>query len=106
MKKLIARHGDVYVFSIDQIPETAKKINSRVLAEGEVTGHAHRLTGEVDVYEDTDGTLYLVPTDTTTIEHEEHTEIPSRVLPDHDHAAIRIQREWNPYRRAAERVRD
>ena len=103
--KLLARHGDVYIYATEAIPATAKKIKSCILAEGEVTGHAHRLTGEVDVFEDTDGTLYLAPTD-AVVTHEEHTEIPTREMDDHEFSTTRIQREWNPYHKAAERVRD
>lgn len=106
--RLIARHGDVYIFAVSrgEVPETAKKTKSRVLAEGEVTGHAHRLTGKVDVFEDTDGTLYFVPLEggASTI-HEEHTEIP--IVTEEDEVGTnRIQREYNHYEKAAQRVRD
>ena len=48
-----------------------RKRVENVLAYGEVTGHAHRVT--VDVYENEDGTREF---DTaTTITHEEHKEI-------------------------------
>lgn len=39
------RQGDVLLVSIDRFPETAQPVESRVVALGEATGHAHRLTG-------------------------------------------------------------
>ena len=35
----------------NSIPAGAVKINSRVIARGETTGHSHIVTGEADVYE-------------------------------------------------------
>jgi len=71
------RHGDVGLESISSIPISAKKLDSNlcrcaefkpcakhlVLAHGEISGHAHRFDFQNDVielYEDSDGTLYLV----------------------------------------------
>lgn len=45
-----------------------RKKLGRVLAEGEVTGHAHRV--EVDVFEGVDGTREFEGA--TTVTHEEH----------------------------------
>ena len=51
------RQGDILIVKISNIPEDATKRKSRVLAEGEVTGHLHELdSGEV--YEK-DGVLYF-----------------------------------------------
>lgn len=52
-----------------------KKLDKRVLAEGEVTGHAHRV--EVDVFEDEQGLRHFQGR--TPLTHEEHKriEIPS-----------------------------
>jgi len=56
------------------IPKTAKKKGNKVLVEGEVTGHAHRLA-DGQVYEDADRVLFTVPYP-TEIQHEEHDYIP------------------------------
>jgi hypothetical protein len=53
-----------------------RKLPEPILAEGEVTGHAHRLPRGVDVYERPDGLREFVGGGTLT--HEEHgpVEIP------------------------------
>ena len=72
---------------------TKKKLNHLVLAEGEVTGHAHRATSGV-LYDNGDGTMVLEPGEETIIRHEEHAptpviEEPFRVekVREYDHAA-------------------
>jgi hypothetical protein len=42
-KRFLIRHGDVLVMSVDSIPADAVADGKMILAEGEVTGHAHRL---------------------------------------------------------------
>jgi len=45
---MMKRQGDLLIVKIDKIPEDAVKHNSRILAEGETTGHVHELdSGEV-----------------------------------------------------------
>jgi len=66
------RQGDLLIVKVKGIPEDAVKAKSRVLAEGEATGHMHELDfGEV--YEK-DGVLYFkVPKgETATLNHQEH----------------------------------
>jgi hypothetical protein len=76
MAKMI-RQGDVMLQRIDSIPKKAKEIKrgvaSLVLAEGEVTGHAHvikdrlaRLFGDGD-------NQYVKLEQPATLEHEEHS---------------------------------
>lgn len=63
------------------------------LAEGEVTGHRHRISeGRAELYEN-DGTLYLrVLSPQATLTHEEHLalSIPQGMW------QVRIQREYEP----------
>ena len=66
------RQGDLLIVKVKGIPDDAVKVKSRVLAEGEATGHMHELDlGEV--YEK-DGVLYFtVPGGATaTLNHQEH----------------------------------
>lgn len=66
------RQGDLLIIKVKEIPDDAVKVKSRVLAEGEATGHMHELDlGEV--YEK-DGVLYFkVPEgETATLNHQEH----------------------------------
>jgi len=53
----MVRQGDLLIIAAEQIPQTAVRKNSRVLAEGEATGHKHELTGGL-VYE-YQGELYF-----------------------------------------------
>lgn len=52
-----------------------KKLEKPILAEGEVTGHAHVLEGNVDVYELDNGLRQFNLDSPTTIVHEEHKKI-------------------------------
>ncbi|MBP0020696.1 MAG: hypothetical protein J7647_24465 [Cyanobacteria bacterium SBLK] len=85
------RQGDVL---LKPVPETTgKKLSHLTLAEGEVTGHSHRISnGEAELYEK-DGTLYLrVLSETATLSHEEHHAI---AVPQGDWL-VKIQREYEP----------
>jgi len=54
---MMKRQGDLLIVKVDKIPDGTVKKKSRVLAEGEATGHLHELdSGEV--YEK-EGTLYF-----------------------------------------------
>jgi hypothetical protein len=73
------RQGDVFCAATnDPIPADAKPVkrdNGRlILAYGEVTGHAHAIEApEVEMYEDSSGTLWLRVPETATLVHEEHS---------------------------------
>ncbi|HBB35812.1 MAG TPA: hypothetical protein DDZ80_06365 [Cyanobacteria bacterium UBA8803] len=85
------RQGDVILQPIQQTQ--GKKLTHLTLAEGEVTGHSHRISnGEAELYEQ-DGTLYLrVLSETATLTHEEHKAIQ---IPQ-GNWMVRIQREYEP----------
>ncbi len=85
------RQGDVILVPTDQLNGT--KLSHLTLAEGEVTGHRHRISeGEAELYE-RDGTLYLkVLSHTALLTHEEHKPIS---IPQ-GNWLIRIQREYEP----------
>ncbi|HBE17199.1 MAG TPA: hypothetical protein DEG17_07550 [Cyanobacteria bacterium UBA11149] len=85
------RQGDVILQSVQQTQ--GKKLPHLTLAEGEVTGHSHRISdGKAELYEK-DGTLYLrVISPTATLTHEEHKAIK---IPQGDWM-VRIQREYQP----------
>lgn len=93
-KRPCYRQGDVFLVPIDALPAEKLAAHRSVLAEGEITGHAHRLTrpDSAEVYVNR-GQLYLnVSGDTATVEHEEHKPItvPRGVY------EVRIQREYSP----------
>ena len=85
------RHGDVLIQKVNGVK--GKKLNHLVLAEGEITGHAHRITeGAAELYEH-EGVLFLrVLSETASLTHEEHKGIK---LPQGDYQ-ITIQREFTP----------
>ncbi len=85
------RQGDVILQPAQQT--TGKKLPHLTLAEGEVTGHSHRISdGKAELYEK-DGTLYLrVLSPTATLTHEEHKAI---AIPQ-GNWMVRIQREYQP----------
>ena len=69
------RQGDILIVRVSNIPLDAKDRKSRVLAEGEATGHLHELdSGEV--YEK-DGVLYFKVNSEklSTLLHPEHKAI-------------------------------
>lgn len=85
------RQGDVI---LQPIAETeGEKLSHLILAEGEVTGHSHRISnGQAELYEK-NGTLFLrVISETATLTHEEHKEI---AIPQGSWI-VKIQREYEP----------
>lgn len=86
------RQGDVILVPASETV-TGGKLPHLTLAEGEVTGHRHRISeGEAELYE-RNGTLYLkVLSPTALLTHEEHHSI---AIPQGDWQ-VRIQREYEP----------
>jgi hypothetical protein len=69
------RQGDVLIAVVDAIPDDAVRRSDMVLAEGEITGHRHRVQDQstAELWAGLDGLLYLrVIADTATLVHEEH----------------------------------
>ncbi len=85
------RQGDVILLPVQQIE--GQKLSHLTLAEGEVTGHLHRISeGEAELSEK-DGTLYLrVLSETALLTHEEHHAI---AIPQ-GNWMVKIQREYEP----------
>ncbi len=88
----IFRQGDVLIISSDT-SVSCTKLPHLTLAEGEVTGHRHRIShGEAELF-DRNGVLYLkVLSPTALLTHEEHAEV---TIPQ-GNWEIRIQREYVP----------
>lgn len=71
------QQGDVYLESIEPI-NGLEKIQSQtgiVLAEGEVTGHKHRVVEKAELLCGPNGQFYLSTDVDTTVVHEEHKSI-------------------------------
>ena len=92
------RQGDVLVeYASREIPKDAKPIaregGAVVLAHGEATGHAHKITGRgVKFFQADAGQRFLSVTAPKSLEHDEHDTIP---LPRGNPEVIR-QREYSP----------
>jgi len=100
-QETLFRHGDVLILSVasGKIPPGLRRLEGGVLAEGEVTGHAHRIENppDVELYQDkARDVLYLrvkVEKGTTArVVHEEHApiELPPGVY------RVWKQREYDP----------
>ena len=71
------RHGDVIIEQVDAFPAKGEKLPHRILAHGEVTGHAHRIkeSDDADLYATPDGLFLHVRGISVSVIHEEHTPI-------------------------------
>mgnify|MGYP001565476958 FL=1 len=91
----IYRQGDVILKRIEVMPEVddEKKLSHLTLAEGEVTGHRHRITqGEAQLYQLAVGVMYLrILSEFARLYHEEHEHID---LPKGDYQVL-IEREYD-----------
>jgi len=79
-----------------------KKVKGSVLADGEVTGHAHRLSEGVDVYETEDMTRLFTLVAPDTVRHEEHKPVS---LPAGDYASGIVE-EFDHLEQEIRRVQD
>lgn len=101
--------GDVVLKPVNTIPTGGKVIESKILAYGETSGHVHQLVGDCEVteidgrmYVDAKGALILqhVHEGTTTKADHEPFTVPEGLY------QVVIQREFDPYERAARKVMD
>lgn len=103
MNKQIIRQGDVLLVPVEAIPEAATPVKATarglVLAEGEVTGHAHVMAPDVVSMWDAAGQRYVRVEAATDLRHT----LPSGGQADHNPITVepgeyevRIQREYHP----------
>lgn len=106
MEEKIYRQGDVMIKKVESASFKAASVKkNNVIAEGEVTGHAHRIThGEVKLYVNNllESIGLSIVSDTAVISHEEHEDI---VLPKGDYD-IKIQREYDWFAQEVRNVAD
>lgn len=88
------RHGDVFIQSCMEIPDSAVKLPHCTLAKGEATGHAHRIEerGAAELFRGDDALYLGVTAPMATLVHEEHASIslPRGIY------RVWIQREYTP----------
>lgn len=91
---MLYRHGDVLVAAVSGLPADVEKQTHLVLAEGEITGHSHRIAepGAAELFQ-AGPELYLrVVASSATLVHQEHGPI---TLPTGVYRVWR-QREYSP----------
>ena len=68
------RHGDLLVQSADEVPPDSRKLNHLVLAEGELTGHSHRIAerDSAALFQAPGGLYLRVTGERATLVHQEH----------------------------------
>lgn len=93
-QKALYRHGDVLVAKVRGIPASAAKCHHLVLAEGEMTGHSHRVASakSAELWQAGPDLFLRVLADSATLIHQEHGPIE---LPRGEYRVWR-QREYSP----------
>ena len=71
------RHGDVLIEKVLSLPTAREKLPHTILANGEATGHCHRIkeSADADLYATADGFYLHVRAAAVSVVHEEHTTI-------------------------------
>lgn len=85
------RHGDLLIVKVGSLPKDAALVETKVLADGEATGHAHRLEKDGVLYIK-DGQLFLEAVVDVAVVHEEH----ARITLSPGIYEVRRQREYQP----------
>ena len=102
------RHGDLLLRQVDEIPGSTTPMSTNIIAEGEVTGHNHKLYGSHQVY----GTspknprviepTYFQAKEDISLKHEEHATLKIKK----GNYVIIHEREYNPFKNIQEEVID
>lgn len=99
----IYRHGDVLIRQIKELPENLKKYNSKIVAEGEATGHNHELVGNnCQVLVDEKQLKFILVEEPTKIKHPEHKEIEL----DPGNYEVVIEKEYDYFLEEVKKVQD
>lgn len=102
---MLYQQGDLLLEAIETMPTSLKR-HSEVLAEGEATGHAHKVApidlSNVDVFVAGNGELYCEAKKQFTVTHEEHKPI---TLPKGKYKVRRVL-EYDHFAEEARQVRD
>lgn len=88
------RQGDILVEPVEQAPENVEDRGTRVVLEGEQSGHAHRLDAGTTLEDpENEEQIYLsIPEEGAVLDHEEHEAIE---LESGTYQVVR-QREFDP----------
>jgi hypothetical protein len=100
--KKIIRHGDVLLRESNKIPTGTKQLRTKIVAEGEATGHNHKFQGQVLIYETEQGQKFVDAKEELQLTHQEHKTIH---VPAGIYEVIQEQ-EFDPFQSEIQRVRD
>ncbi len=104
MERFQARQGDIFFRAIEKMPMNMPKHTTPTIAEGEVTGHVHKVVNfdDVDILVGESGELYLKSKTgkDVEIEHDEHGTV---TLPGDQIFCITHQREYDALAEEKER---
>jgi hypothetical protein len=96
---MLIQQGDVLIRSVSKMPKNLKKVERKargfVLAEGEVTGHAHVIESDIDLMlDEASGKMFMHNDSEVTVKHEEHhhVDVPAGdwelgIVKEYDHFA-------------------
>lgn len=103
--KITNQHGDILIKQIDSIPGGLKKLEVKkgfVIERGEGI-HEHQLiAGDMDIWVDVQGNMYLKANTPCTIDHEEHGK---QIIEIGTYKKI-IEREWDYETEEARKTQD
>lgn len=115
-------NGDVEFLIIDAIPAAAKPIENRPMALGEVSGHAHVITGDVAMFEH-EGKMYakvgpggariqhvkeelMTKEDWASTKELHKADHGSTLLEEGTSVEFGVLRQYNPYKKRMEETHD
>jgi len=104
MKTKLYRHGDLLLKQVDKFPDKLWKLNTKILAEGEITGHTHTFsTGMVQILQEPKSLQkYVQVEQEAELVHQEHNSIKVK-----EGLYILIQeKEYNPFEAEIRQVMD
>jgi len=121
MKNLKGHQGDVQFKEIAKLPKEANKVENRPIAFGEISGHCHALTGNVEMFEVDGKLIAVVGRDGARLQHVHESKLNPKVwksteelqIADHKSHLLPegiyefyIQNAYNPYLKLMEKVTD
>jgi len=121
MEPIKGHQGDVQFKQVNTIPAGAVKIHNRPIAYGELSGHQHILTGDVELFEFEGRLIASVGADGARLQHCHESNFTDKCwttteeIKVADHAShllppgnyeFYIQNSYNPYSKLMEKVVD
>ena len=97
----IYRHGDLCIREVTEFPKSLTKRDTKILAEGEATGHTHTIVGNAQIFENLHN-KFLEAFDEVKLVHQEHEQIdikPGKYI-------VIIEQEHDPFQKENRSVLD